>query len=108
MYSDTLFVITGDHSERFSFAKEQDTRTLSSIPCIFMVPVCSKHGLMINLLVTTCSWQELWQRLLDLLVLLMLHCNQICLKIKMWCLITGFMLQMAKFIRRVLILIKNY
>ena len=35
MYSDTLFVITGDHSERFSFAKEQDTRTLSSIPCIF-------------------------------------------------------------------------
>lgn len=35
MYSDTLFVITGDHSERFSFAKEQDTRTLSFIPCIF-------------------------------------------------------------------------
>lgn len=35
MYSDTLFVITGDHSERFSFAKEQDTRNLSSIPCIF-------------------------------------------------------------------------
>lgn len=34
-HSDTLFVITGDHSERFSFAKEQDTRTLSSIPCIF-------------------------------------------------------------------------
>lgn len=35
IYSDTLFVITGDHSERFSFAREQDTRTLSSIPCIF-------------------------------------------------------------------------
>ena len=50
-----------------------------------MVLVCSKLGLMINLLVTTCSWQALWQRLLDLLVLLMLHCNQICLKIKMWC-----------------------
>lgn len=32
---DSLFVITGDHSERFSFAKEQDNRTLSSIPCIF-------------------------------------------------------------------------
>lgn len=32
---DSLFVITGDHSERFSFAKEQDVRTLSSIPCIF-------------------------------------------------------------------------
>ena len=33
--SDSLFVITGDHSERFSFATEQDVRTLSSIPCIF-------------------------------------------------------------------------
>lgn len=32
---DTLFVITGDHSERFSFAKEEDLRTLSAIPCIF-------------------------------------------------------------------------
>lgn len=32
---DSLFVITGDHSERFSFATEQDIRTLSSIPCIF-------------------------------------------------------------------------
>lgn len=32
---DTLFIITGDHSERFSFALEQDIRTLSSIPCIF-------------------------------------------------------------------------
>lgn len=32
---DTLFIITGDHSERFSFAKEEDLRTLSAIPCIF-------------------------------------------------------------------------
>lgn len=32
---DTLFVITGDHSERFSFAREQDLRTMSAIPCIF-------------------------------------------------------------------------
>ena len=32
---DSLFIITGDHSERFSFAIEQDVRTLSSIPCIF-------------------------------------------------------------------------
>lgn len=32
---DTLFVITGDHSERFSFATEQDARTTSAIPCIF-------------------------------------------------------------------------
>lgn len=33
--SDSLFIITGDHSERFTFAKQQDTRTLSAIPCIF-------------------------------------------------------------------------
>lgn len=32
---DSLFVITGDHSERFSFAIEQNVRTRSSIPCIF-------------------------------------------------------------------------
>lgn len=32
---DTLFVITGDHSERFSFATEQDARTTSTIPCLF-------------------------------------------------------------------------
>ena len=32
---DSLFIITGDHSERFSFAIEQDVRTRSSIPCIF-------------------------------------------------------------------------
>ena len=35
LHPDSLFVITGDHSERFSFATEQDARTLSSIPCIF-------------------------------------------------------------------------
>ena len=34
-HPDTLFVITGDHSERFTFAVEQDTRTVSAIPCIF-------------------------------------------------------------------------
>lgn len=32
---DTLFVVTGDHSERFTFAIEQDIRTCSAIPCIF-------------------------------------------------------------------------
>lgn len=32
---DSLFVITGDHSERFDFAIEQDIRTMSVIPCIF-------------------------------------------------------------------------
>ena len=30
----SLFVVTGDHSERFTFAKEQDVKTLSAIPCI--------------------------------------------------------------------------
>ena len=32
---ESLFVITGDHGERFSFAREMDIQTLSSIPCIF-------------------------------------------------------------------------
>lgn len=35
LHPDSLIVITGDHSERFSFVVEQDVRTLSSIPCIF-------------------------------------------------------------------------
>lgn len=35
IFPDTLFVITGDHSERFNFAVEQDIRTFSSVPCIF-------------------------------------------------------------------------
>lgn len=34
-HSDSLFIITGDHSERFDFAVEQDIRTKSAIPCIF-------------------------------------------------------------------------
>lgn len=34
-HSDSLFIITGDHSERFDFAIEQDVRTRSTIPCIF-------------------------------------------------------------------------
>lgn len=32
---DTLFIITGDHSERFSFKREESKRILSTIPCIF-------------------------------------------------------------------------
>lgn len=32
---EALFVITGDHGERFSFAREMDWQTLASIPCIF-------------------------------------------------------------------------
>lgn len=30
----SLFVITADHSERFTFAKEQNLKTVSAIPCI--------------------------------------------------------------------------
>lgn len=33
---DTLFVITGDHAERFDFAKEVDLKTLSAVPVSFM------------------------------------------------------------------------
>ena len=33
--TNSLFVITGDHSERFHFAKEQNIKTKSAIPCIF-------------------------------------------------------------------------
>ena len=33
-HPDSLFVITGDHSERFTFAVEQDNRTISTIPCM--------------------------------------------------------------------------
>ncbi|GHV07435.1 phosphatidylglycerol--membrane-oligosaccharide glycerophosphotransferase [Campylobacterota bacterium] len=32
---ETLFVITGDHAERFHFQSSVDTKTLSAVPCIF-------------------------------------------------------------------------
>ena len=32
---DSLFVITGDHMERFTFAVEPDARVMMSVPCIF-------------------------------------------------------------------------
>lgn len=35
IFPDTLFVITGDHAERFSFAKEQNERIRNVVPCIF-------------------------------------------------------------------------
>ena len=34
-YPDTLFVITGDHAERFSFAKEESPQAKFAVPCIF-------------------------------------------------------------------------
>lgn len=40
---DSLMVITGDHSERFTFAKEQDIKTLSAIPCIIYGPGLNKQ-----------------------------------------------------------------
>lgn len=33
--SDSLFVITGDHSERFTFAHEKGPKVASTIPIIF-------------------------------------------------------------------------
>lgn len=33
-FPDTLYIMTGDHAERFSFAKEVDLQSLSSIPCL--------------------------------------------------------------------------
>jgi len=33
--TDSLFIITGDHSERFHFTKEQNVKTKSAIPCVF-------------------------------------------------------------------------
>lgn len=32
---DTLFVLTGDHAERFNFSKDVSTRELSAVPCFF-------------------------------------------------------------------------
>lgn len=45
---DSLFVITGDHSERFTFAKEQDLKTLSAIPCIYYGQGIDKNWLSHN------------------------------------------------------------
>lgn len=39
----TLFIITGDHSERFHFAKEQETKTRTAIPCVFYGKGISKE-----------------------------------------------------------------
>lgn len=45
---DTLFIITGDHAERFNFAKEVDLKTLSAVPCIFYGKNVSKDLLVDN------------------------------------------------------------
>jgi phosphoglycerol transferase MdoB-like AlkP superfamily enzyme len=44
----TLFVITGDHAERFSFAKEVDLKTLSAVPAIFYGAEIKKEWLSEN------------------------------------------------------------
>jgi phosphoglycerol transferase MdoB-like AlkP superfamily enzyme len=47
-FPDTLFVITGDHSERFSFAQEMDAKTLSGVPCIFYAHGIDKSAFVFN------------------------------------------------------------
>ena len=43
---DTLFVITGDHAERFTFSKDVDDKTLSAIPCIIYGQGVQKNWLL--------------------------------------------------------------
>jgi hypothetical protein len=47
-FSDTLFVITGDHADRFSFAKEVNRKTFSAVPCIFYGQAINKDKMHIN------------------------------------------------------------
>lgn len=42
---DALFVLTGDHSERFNFAKEQTNFVRAGIPCIFYGQTIDKNSL---------------------------------------------------------------
>lgn len=52
---DTLFVITGDHAERFTFSKDVDDKTLSAIPCIIYGQGVQKNCLPEN--ATGCAMQ---------------------------------------------------
>lgn len=42
---DTLFILTGDHSERFNFAKEQPSFVRAGIPCVFYGQAIDKNVL---------------------------------------------------------------
>ena len=52
---DTLFVITGDHAERFTFSKDVNDKTLSAIPCIIYGQGVQKNWLPEN--ATGCAMQ---------------------------------------------------
>ena len=54
---DTLFVVTGDHAERFTFSKDVDDKTLSAIPCIIYGQGVQKDWLPSN--ATGCAMQIL-------------------------------------------------
>ena len=52
---DTLFVVTGDHAERFTFSKDVDDKTYSAIPCIIYGKGVQKNWLPAN--ATGCAMQ---------------------------------------------------
>ena len=52
---DTLFVITGDHAERFTFSKDVNDKTYSAIPCIIYGQGVQKNWLPKN--ATGCAMQ---------------------------------------------------
>lgn len=52
---DTLFVVTGDHAERFTFSKDVDDKTYSAIPCIIYGQGVQKNWLPEN--ATGCAMQ---------------------------------------------------
>lgn len=54
---DTLFVVTGDHAERFTFSKDVDDKTYSAIPCIIYGQGVQKDWLPDN--ATGCAMQIL-------------------------------------------------
>lgn len=54
---DTLFLVTGDHAERFTFSKDVDDKTLSAIPCIIYGKYVKKNWLPDN--ATGCAMQIL-------------------------------------------------
>ena len=54
---DTLFVVTGDHAERFTFSKDVNDKTLSAIPCIIYGQGVEKNWLANN--ATGCAMQIL-------------------------------------------------
>lgn len=54
---DTLFVVTGDHAERFTFSKNVDDKTYSAIPCIIYGQGVQKNWLKSD--ATGCAMQLL-------------------------------------------------